>query len=264
MTARHGTRRRYNEGCRCEDCTAANAAYQQSYRQRATTVRLSTWTTPLPEQMTPAVVGPVESGVQLEIEELTDARPGLVQVALAMARLLDNPKAVNQQPAAAKVLSGLLDKLATASAGGRCGRLSVIKSMTEKGGALWLTFGRWPSGVRVARSAPRRRRSAAIARRAALPVVVVTRAALPVVAVTRAALPVVAVAAAAPVPLVVRVTVAVEVVVATAPVPVVTPAGIPPFTGAPVISRRRSDGLGLRDCRHHQTRESQTAGQYQR
>jgi hypothetical protein len=34
-----------------------------------------------------------------------------------MARLLDNPKAVNQQPAAAKVLAGLLDKLRSASAG---------------------------------------------------------------------------------------------------------------------------------------------------
>jgi hypothetical protein len=55
--------------------------------------------------------------------------------ALAMVRLLDRSKAVNQHAAAAKVLSGLLDKLATASAGGRRGRLSVIKSMTEKGGA---------------------------------------------------------------------------------------------------------------------------------
>ena len=101
-----------------------------------------------------------------------------------------------------------------------------------------------------------------IARSAALPVVAVARAALPVVAVARASLPVVAVARAA-LP-VVAVAVAVEVVVTTSPVPVVTPAGIPPFTGAPVISRRRSDGLSLGDCRRPQTRESQTAGQYQR
>jgi hypothetical protein len=33
------------------------------------------------------------------------------------------------------VLDTLLDKLATASPGGRRGLLSVIKSMTEKGGA---------------------------------------------------------------------------------------------------------------------------------
>jgi hypothetical protein len=98
-------------------------------------------------------------------------------------------------------------------------------------------------------------RSAVIARRATLPVVAVARAAL---------LPMIAVPVATRVPLVVRVTVAVEVVVAADPVPVVTPAGIPPFAGAPVVSRRRSDGLGLGDCRRPQTRESQTAGQYQR
>jgi hypothetical protein len=32
------------------------------------------------------------------------ARPGLAQVALALARILDNPKAVNQQPAATPAL----------------------------------------------------------------------------------------------------------------------------------------------------------------
>jgi hypothetical protein len=51
----------------------------------------------------------------------------------AMARILDNPKALNQQPAA-KVLAGLLDKLRSASARGR-GGLAVVRTMTEKGGA---------------------------------------------------------------------------------------------------------------------------------
>jgi hypothetical protein len=49
-----------------------------------------------------------------------------------MARLLDNPKAVNQQPAAAKVLAGLLDKLRSASACGRRGHLAAVRTMTEK------------------------------------------------------------------------------------------------------------------------------------
>jgi hypothetical protein len=40
-----------------------------------------------------------------------------------MARLLDNPKAVNQQPAAATVLAALLDKLRSASARCRHGNL---------------------------------------------------------------------------------------------------------------------------------------------
>jgi hypothetical protein len=42
---------------------------------------------------------------------------------------------VNQQPAAAKTLAGLLDKLRAASARGRRGRLAVVKQMAEKGGA---------------------------------------------------------------------------------------------------------------------------------
>jgi hypothetical protein len=47
-----------------------------------------------------------------------------------MARLLDNPKAVNQQPAAAKVLTMLLDKLRSVSARGRRGDLAVVREMT--------------------------------------------------------------------------------------------------------------------------------------
>ena len=56
-----------------------------------------------------------------EIDGLAaQARPGLAQVALAVARVLDNPRAVNQH-AAAKVLSVLLDKLRSVSARGRRG-----------------------------------------------------------------------------------------------------------------------------------------------
>jgi hypothetical protein len=128
--ARHGTRRRYNDGCRCEDCTAANTAYQQKYRQGpAAVVRLSTPVTPQPDGP-----GPVEAGVEAEIAELSEARPGIAQAALAMARLLDNPRAVSSQPAAAKVLAALLDKLRSA-AGGRRGGLALVRTMTEKGGA---------------------------------------------------------------------------------------------------------------------------------
>jgi hypothetical protein len=118
MAVRHGTRRRYIDGCRCGDCTAANTAYQQRYRQRPTAVvRLPAPVAPDPvgpgnQEVHLELLGPVELDVQDEIGGLAaDARPGLAQVARAMARILDNPKAVNQQPAAAKVLAGLLDKL---------------------------------------------------------------------------------------------------------------------------------------------------------
>jgi hypothetical protein len=79
--------------------------------------------------------GPVELGVEAEIQGVADGRPGLAAVALAMARLLDDPKAKNQAPAAAKVLVSVLDKLHSASARGRRGHLSSVRTMTQKGGA---------------------------------------------------------------------------------------------------------------------------------
>ena len=78
--------------------------------------------------------GPVELSVQAEIGS-AEARPGLAQLALAMARLLDNPRAVNQQLSAAKVLTSLLDKLHQAGATARRGHLAVVRSMTKNGGA---------------------------------------------------------------------------------------------------------------------------------
>jgi hypothetical protein len=54
---------------------------------------------------------------------------------MAMARDLDNPRAINQQPAAAKVLVSLLEKLRSASAQGRRGSLALVKSMTKNGDA---------------------------------------------------------------------------------------------------------------------------------
>jgi hypothetical protein len=83
---------------------------------------------PQPE---PSGPGPVELAVAEEIDGLaSEARPGLVQAALAVARILDNPKAINQQPAAAKVLVSLLEKLRSASARGRQGRLAVVRAMS--------------------------------------------------------------------------------------------------------------------------------------
>jgi hypothetical protein len=127
MAARHGTRRGYNDGCRCDDCKDAQRLYQQRYRERRRTLAPVTNVTPAASSP-----GPVESGVEAEIAGLADARPGLAQVALAMARVLDNPRAVSSQPAAAKVLASLLDKLRSASAHGG-GGLALVRTMTEKG-----------------------------------------------------------------------------------------------------------------------------------
>lgn len=81
--------------------------------------------------MEPDGPGPVELGVQEEIDGLAfEARPGLAQAALAMARILDNPKAMNHQPSAAKVLASMLDKLHSVSANSRPGGLAVVRTMT--------------------------------------------------------------------------------------------------------------------------------------
>jgi hypothetical protein len=134
MAAKHGTQRRYVEGCRCEDCREAHRVSAREYRER----RANGLSRPTSVVVVPPVVesdgpGPVEVGVQEEISgSAAEARPGLAQAALAMARILDNPKAVNQQTAAAKVLASLLDKLHSASARGRRGKLAVVKSMTPQ------------------------------------------------------------------------------------------------------------------------------------
>jgi hypothetical protein len=53
-------------------------------------------------------------------------------VAPALARTLDNLKAINQQPAATKVSAALLEKLRSASARGRRGGLAVVREMTNE------------------------------------------------------------------------------------------------------------------------------------
>jgi hypothetical protein len=128
MAAKHGTRRRYNEGCRCDECKDANTVYQQRYRQRPTVVvPLSAPVTP-PSSFGP---GPVEAGVEAEIAGLAEARPGLAAAALALARILDNPRAISSQPPAARMLATLLDKLRSASAGRHLGRLATTLRLPE-------------------------------------------------------------------------------------------------------------------------------------
>lgn len=128
-TVRHGTRYRYTQGCRCDDCKNANTLYLRRRKERQLTGEVTQSESPAD-----ASPGPVESGVTAEIDGLAaQARPGLAAAALCLARLMDNPRAVGQQPAAAKVLAAMLENLRTASARGRRGGLSVVRTMTEKG-----------------------------------------------------------------------------------------------------------------------------------
>jgi hypothetical protein len=79
--------------------------------------------------------GPVEAAVETEIRGFaqTEARPGLAATALALARIMDNPRAVGQQPAAARQLAAILGTLSKPTQ--RRGKLAVVKSMTNQAGS---------------------------------------------------------------------------------------------------------------------------------
>lgn len=135
MAPKHGTRRRYNEGCRCADCKAASAAYQANYRQRrANGQQTSAQMAVLPESVD-AGPGRVEAAIQAEICGLafTKERPGLTETALALARLLDDSHAQSQKPAAAGKLVEILDKLHKGS-GNRRSQLASVRQMTRSTG----------------------------------------------------------------------------------------------------------------------------------
>jgi hypothetical protein len=142
MTAKHGTRRRYVEGCRCADCTEANRLY---FRQRRAGESPAVVVSPPQE---PSGPGPVESAVVIELATLPAAtdRPGLAQMALALARILDNPKAVSSQPPAARMLTTLLERLRLSSARAHRGRLAVVRAMSANDETPTPSLG--PSGAR--------------------------------------------------------------------------------------------------------------------
>jgi hypothetical protein len=75
--------------------------------------------------------GPVEAKVRAEIDTLSAAakHPGMVEAALAMARLLDKPQLATTHPSAQRQLVATLDKLWTASVG-RKGKLASVAAMS--------------------------------------------------------------------------------------------------------------------------------------
>lgn len=136
MATQHGKRSSYNKGCRCDDCKGAEASYQDNRRQTKL-MAASGEKSPVVafrQVAAPIADGPgrVEAGVLSEIEGLEQAleRPGLKETALALARIMDNPKAVNQQAAAAAKLTELLDKLRK-GADSRRSKLASVRAMTS-------------------------------------------------------------------------------------------------------------------------------------
>ena len=115
--ADHG-RRRYQQGCRCDQCRLAEAEYQKRNRQRRAAKALkAVQDQPESDDTEPSedAAGPVSvvAAVALEVDGLAgvDGKPGLVATALAMAKILDNPVAIAQHPAAAARLMDLMSDL---------------------------------------------------------------------------------------------------------------------------------------------------------
>jgi hypothetical protein len=139
MAAKHGTRRRYSvEGCRCADCKEAQRIYCAELRQRHANGevmqrRVTVTALPAVSQPIASGPGPVERGVTAEISGLTQAelQPALAEIALALARVLDSPRAVSSHPAAAKVMADILDRLHKGAARTHRGGLKVVRAMTE-------------------------------------------------------------------------------------------------------------------------------------
>jgi len=134
MALQHG-RTRYTRGCRYAVCKSAERDYQRN-RYRRQRGLPGDW--PDPPRLNvidaPAISshdGSVVAAVRAELDGSAGAveRPGLAAVAIALAEILDDPRHVPTQPAAARQLATILDVLSRRSH--RRGKLAAVKSMTE-------------------------------------------------------------------------------------------------------------------------------------
>ena len=140
-----GSRQSYADGCRCAVCKAAQAQYMREWKARKAGADIEAPRMGRPPKGSSAAVtvaadsvssgGAVEAAVQAELAGLTSAatRLGAAEAAVAMARILDNPLALAQQPAAAARLTAILDDLRKGSARRR-GRLASVQAMTRATG----------------------------------------------------------------------------------------------------------------------------------
>lgn len=136
MAVKHGSRTRYNQGCRCDECKMAAREYDKRRRLARAAGKLPAGTvTALPTAPSPDLAEPgrVESGVLAELAGLSTAanRQGLVEIAIALARVLDSPLAIAQHPSAAHRLSETLDKIRK-GADSKVGKLAAVRSMTRR------------------------------------------------------------------------------------------------------------------------------------
>ena len=133
MTLEHG-RTRYARGCRCDVCRSAERDYQRNRYRRQHGLPVEPPDPPEPNGVYSHLVSPpggcVVTAVHAELDVAPAAaeRPGLTAVALALAAILDDPRHVAVQPAAARQLVAILGALSKRTQRG--GKLAVVKAMT--------------------------------------------------------------------------------------------------------------------------------------
>lgn len=153
----HG-RKGYESGCNCEVCTGAERAYQQkrkaeglqprngqSFRKvrddepEATVTALhvvqgNSESTPTPPAATPTPrIGPVERSIIEECSGLSIAveRPGVVEMARCLARILDDKKSIGLWPTTSRQLQVMLNDLRGNSKRKTRGRIAKVQNMTR-------------------------------------------------------------------------------------------------------------------------------------
>lgn len=144
MAKEHGTRGRYNDGCRCSSCKQANSDYYRDRRTgkstkiaKASTRKLAAvpdvYTPRTPASAAPTVApDSVEAAVREQLSRLStvESRGGEVAAAIALARLLDNPDKASQHPAAARQLREYIEALRKGS-DKKAGKLASVRRMSR-------------------------------------------------------------------------------------------------------------------------------------
>lgn len=124
----HG-RRGYRQGCRCDQCKSAESKYQRDLKRRKQYGDLASVAEfPASDPVSP--VDSVEAAVRAEVEGLSSPRQGLVAAAIALAKVLDDPRATSTKPAAAGKLADMLESLRK-SGDQKKSKLTAIRSMTS-------------------------------------------------------------------------------------------------------------------------------------
>ena len=122
----HG-RSRYNAGCRCGECRAANRDHQRTRRAKHLTA-----VPPRDRHPAEFIDGSVTEAVRTQFEgtAIAQDRPGVFAIAIRLAQLLDDQTAVPQYSSASRVLTDIIATLSRQSRGP--GRLRAVRSMTER------------------------------------------------------------------------------------------------------------------------------------